>query len=77
MEKEFQLSLRCVFCDSTKFEVDGNKVPKDGGMIKCGTCGKLNDFSSLKELVKQQGRTKVITDVEKELQAIIKRRRRG
>lgn len=77
MEKEFQLSLRCVFCDSTKFEVDENKVPKDGDMIKCGNCGKLNDFTSLKELVKQQGKSKIKTEVEKEIHAIIKRHRRG
>lgn len=47
------LKLECVFCGSTNFELPNSDYkPKEGDMIKCHNCGKLNDYSSLMEVVK-------------------------
>lgn len=59
-EKQFNISLRCIFCDSTQFELPYKGYqPSDGEMIKCGNCGKLNDYSSLREVAIEKGRNEV------------------
>lgn len=50
MEKQYTVTLKCIFCGSTEFEYDENNPPKDGEMIKCENCGQLNDFSAIKNL---------------------------
>lgn len=50
MEQKQQIVLHCVFCNSTQFEYNENNLPKDGDMIKCRNCGRLNDLSSIKKL---------------------------
>lgn len=56
-EKQFNISLRCVFCDSTQFEIPYQGYqPSDGEVLKCVNCGKLNDYSSLREVAIEKGR---------------------
>ena len=50
-----QLKLEYVFCGSTNFELSNSDYrPKEGDMIKCHNCGKLNDYSSLMKVVKRK-----------------------
>lgn len=68
MEKQYTLTLKCIFCGSTKFEYDENNPPKDGDMIQCGNCGQLNDFSAIKNLCIN----KKVEEIEKEYIAEVK-----
>lgn len=57
MDQRTEIALECVFCSSTKFEIpDGDYRPQQGELIKCGNCGKLNDFSSLERVVHAKGK---------------------
>lgn len=56
MKESIEINLECVFCSSTQFELpqEGYK-PEQGEMIKCGNCGRLNDFSSIYEVAISNG----------------------
>ena len=48
MEKEFKVNLQCLFCKSDQLDLpDGDYHPVNGDEIKCGNCGKLNDYESM------------------------------
>ena len=51
MKEQYEVSLECVFCGSTEFEIpyEGYQ-PEEGEMIKCGNCGELNDARSIRDL---------------------------
>lgn len=54
--KTFQINLKCIFCGSTQFETPHEDYQlEDGEMIKCGNCGKLNDYSSIREVAIEEG----------------------
>ena len=66
MTEEYKLNLKCLFCGSTKFELPyANYQPKEGEMIKCHKCGKLNDFSFLKGLIKKEAEELAKKEIEK------------
>lgn len=50
MEKKYQVNIKCIFCDSTEFKIpyEGYQ-PEEGEMVECANCGKLNDFSSIRD----------------------------
>ncbi len=53
MEK--QTKMHCLFCKSDQFELPGRDYqPSPGEMIKCASCGRLNDYSSMLKLMKEQ-----------------------
>jgi len=57
MDQRTEIALECVFYSSTKFEIpDDDYRPQEGELIKCGNCGKLNDFSSLERVAYAKGK---------------------
>ena len=56
MEESTKMSLQCLFCFSTQFELpeEGYK-PKSGEQIKCANCGRMNDYDSLIRVVQRIG----------------------
>ncbi len=68
MEEKHQAVLQCIFCGSSKFEYDENNMPKDGDMIKCSNCGKLNDLSSIKKLAIYKKVSEIKTEFTNEIQ---------
>lgn len=78
MDKATSINLECVFCNSLEFELPyEGYVPYEGEMIKCSNCGKLNDYSSIKEVAIEAG-TKELTqyahaEIEKELKKMLKK----
>lgn len=64
MKEQYEVSLECVFCGSTEFEIpyEGYQL-EEGEMIKCGNCGKLNDATSIRDLAVNNKLTEIKTDV--------------
>lgn len=56
MEQERTIKLKCVFCQSTNFDVpyEGYE-PKAGEQVKCANCGRSNDYTSLRSLARKEG----------------------
>lgn len=78
LDKTIEVKLECAFCNSTNFELpyEGYQ-PEEGEMIKCANCGKLNDFSSIKEVAIDNGKEELVGyakgKIEKELKKIFKK----
>lgn len=53
--KTFEINLKCLFCDCN---LEGNTEKKfvSGDMIKCQSCGELNDYDSLIEVAIDEGK---------------------
>ena len=74
MDQRTEIALECVFCSSTKFEIPGDDYcPQQGELIKCGNCGKLNDFSSLEKVVHAKGKEWVKSQADKILKDAFKK----
>ncbi len=57
MEESTNMSLRCVFCFSTQFELPKEAYqPQPGEQIKCANCGRMNDYDSLIRVVQRKGK---------------------
>ncbi len=80
MEEKTQMSLQCLFCCSTQFEVpEEGYHPQPGEQIKCANCGRTNDYDSLMRVVKRKGTEwaeeqaqEVIVDFTKQLKSMFK-----
>lgn len=71
--KNFDVKLKCVFCGSTDFNLPSeNYKPQEGELIKCANCGRLNDFTEIKELAIEEGKEIVFKIAEKELKKSFK-----
>ena len=56
MEENTKMSLQCLFCFSTKFELpEENYQPQPGEQIKCANCGRMNDYDSLMRVIQRKG----------------------
>ena len=74
MKDKFEIKLKCVFCGSTIFELPSNDYhPKEGELIKCGNCGRLDDFTSLRNLTIKQSEKLIKKELEKEIKNIFKK----
>lgn len=78
LDKTIEIKLECAFCNSTEFELpyEGYQ-PYEGEMLKCSNCGRLNDFSAIKEVAIDTGREELKEyahhEIEKELKKILKK----
>lgn len=71
--KNFDVKLKCVFCGSTDFNLPSeNYKPQEGELIKCANCGRLNDFTEIKELAIEEGKEIAFKMIEKELKKSFK-----
>ena len=51
MDKEKVVTLECIFCHSTNFELPHKSyIPKENDTIKCSTCNKLNIYADIKAI---------------------------
>ena len=73
-DKKYTAKLKCIFCQSEMFELpyEGYQ-PEDGEMIRCSTCGRLNDFSSIKNLEINNTVKQIKEDVHSELKKMLKK----
>ena len=71
MDSTFQITLLCLFCHS-ELQADENAEFESGDMIKCVSCGELNDYDSVIEVAKEKGIEKVKSQVEAELKKLFK-----
>jgi len=60
------IKLKCFFCDS-ELEGDNEKEYFSGDMIECQECGEFNDYDSLIEVAKEEGKTLAVDYINKEL----------
>lgn len=66
MDQATTIAIECVFCSSTQFEIPSEDYkPKQGELIACGNCGKLNDFTSLERVVHAKGKEWVKNNADK------------
>lgn len=75
MVKKFpsEIILKCVFCQSTKFEVPNLEYkPEDGESIKCSNCGKLNDVTSLNKVAIEKGKEEIVDSIQSHLKRLFK-----
>ena len=66
MEENFTIEVLCLFCHST-LTADEDIEFESGDLIKCNSCGEMNDYDSVVEVAKEKAVEKVKTDVEEEL----------
>lgn len=73
-DKKYTVKLKCIFCQSEMFELpyEGYQ-PEEGTMIKCSNCGRLNDFSSIKNLEINNTVAQIKEDAQKELRKMFKK----
>ncbi len=71
MDSEFKITALCLFCQSP-LQADKNTKLESGDMIKCSSCGELNDYDSVIQVAKEKGIEKVKSQVETEWNKTIK-----
>jgi len=70
-----EITIKCVFCQSTKFEVPNlEDKPRDGESIKCGNCGKLNDVTSLKKVAIEEGKDAITIAMQDHFKNLFKKK---
>ena len=73
-DKKYTVKLKCIFCNSEQFELPSeNYQPKEGEMIKCSNCGRLNDFSSIKQLVIDKTKEQIKNDAQNEIKKMLEK----
>ena len=70
-DKTFEITLKCLFCDCP-LQGEDNKEFQSGDMIKCQSCGELNDYDSLLDVAKEEGLKDVKKYAEDEIKKILK-----
>ena len=73
-DKKYTAKLKCIFCQSEMFELpcEGYQ-PEEGEMIRCSNCGRLNDFSSIKNLEINNTVEQIKEDAEQEIKKLLKK----
>ena len=72
MDSDFKITALCLFCHA-ELQADENEEFNSGDMIKCDSCGELNDYDSVIEVAKEKGIEKVKAQVEDELEKTMKK----
>jgi hypothetical protein len=49
------ISMRCLFCNSTQFEIAEGYQPKEGDVITCAGCGRDNPYELMLEAACEEG----------------------
>ncbi len=71
MDSKFKITCLCLFCQAP-LTSDENAVFNSGDMIKCKSCGELNDYDSVIEIAKEKGVEKVKSEVYADLEKTVK-----
>jgi hypothetical protein len=63
-----------VFCQSSDFKVPYHDyIPKDGEVIECANCGKLNDVTSLQKVAIEDATKKISNQMQKYMKNLFKK----
>lgn len=74
MKDKREAALECVFCSSSKFILPyEGYTPKENELIQCANCGRVNDFSAIRDLKINEMRELMINDFNKEIKKILKK----
>ena len=71
MDDKFSIDVLCLFCNTTLQE-DKNVTHNSGDLIKCHSCGELNDYDSVINIAQEKGVEIVNKQIEDELQKMTK-----
>lgn len=71
MEDEFSITVRCLFCKAP-LQAEESAEFSSGDMIKCDSCGELNDYDSVVDVAKEEAMERVKANVESEIKDIFK-----
>ena len=72
MDPKFLITVLCLFCSAPLQAGEGAKF-ESGDMIKCSSCGELNDYDSVIEVAKEKGIGIAKDHVREELNKTIKK----
>lgn len=73
MDKTKTVSLQCVFCHSTKFELPHKDyVPSENDTIKCANCQKLNIYADIRAISAEREIEAMSKDIIKDLKKLFK-----
>lgn len=74
MELERKVNIECVFCGSHKFLVPyEGYIPHENELLQCSNCGRINDFSVIRDLKIEEIKREVLLDAKKELEKAFKK----
>lgn len=73
MDKTKAISLECIFCSSTNFELPHKDyIPSENEHIKCANCGKMNIFSDIKNIAVEHEMEIITKDIKEQFKNIFK-----
>jgi hypothetical protein len=70
-DKEFHITLKCLFC-GCDLKGDTEKKYQSGDMLKCQECGELNDYDSLVEVAVEEGKVSAVDYAKEEVAKMLK-----
>ncbi|WP_196140642.1 hypothetical protein [Aliikangiella sp. G2MR2-5] len=71
-DKTFNISLKCLFCDSP-LQGDADKEFKSGDLIECLECHEHNDYDALMDIAIEEGKEKVAEYAKDEIEKSLKK----
>ena len=71
MDQEYKIDVECLFCKAP-LQVEEGVESSSGDLIKCSSCGEMNDYDSALEVAKEKGLKVVKADFEKEVEKMMK-----
>ena len=72
MKEQFAVDVTCLFCGTT-LQANEDTEFESGDMIKCGSCGEMNDYDSVVEVAAEKGTAMVADEVMSELSKTLKK----
>ena len=71
MDSEFNIEVLCLFC-GVPLQAEEDAEFESGDLIKCTSCGEMNDYDSVIEVAKEKGVEIVKSQVGDELSKTVK-----
>ena len=73
MDETKTVSLECIFCHSTDFELPSEDyIPNEDEHIKCANCGKINIYADIKAVAIEKGKEEIEQEVKKMIEKSLK-----
>lgn len=73
MDETKTISLECIFCHSTNFELPSEDyVPSEDEHIECSNCGKFNIFADIKAIAIEKGKEEMEQEMKKMIEKSFK-----
>ncbi len=72
MKDQFTVDAVCLFCGTT-LQAEENAEFESGDMIKCESCGEMNDYDSVVEVAAEKGTVIVADEVMSQISKTLKK----